>query len=252
MPDWSGKTLRATSQPLARLTRELMENADLWARTDTTGSIYARGVRAITLRLVDIDDKNRSKFCGSNPSLNTYLQSMLLQKQSAWTGTSEGGRTGRNFIELTIIDSGPGLARRWLASHPDGRSDPTSLDGISLEDEAKAVAKCFQKWGTSSHDVDRGIGLFAVAKLLRERNGFMRLRTGRLAYFFGTDNAVKNFQERSDKSGGTASGYALLDDGTHIFKNEGKVEFFLSPWGEAPLAALEGTTYSILLPVQGA
>ncbi len=251
VPAWTGRKLREIATPLARLSRELIENAEWWARTDVTGTPYSRGVRAITFRLVDIDDQNCKIFCGSNPFLNSYLQSMLLAPKSNWTNDTSSLVTKRNFIELTVVDSGPGLVRRWLATREGEQRYMGPLENLSLDEEREAIAACFQKWRTSSHDPSRGIGLFSVARLLRERNGFMRIRTGRLSYFFGTESAIRNVQLNSFLKKEENS-YQCLDDGTHVFFDDDKVAFFLKPWTEEIMAAVEGTTYSILLPVQEA
>ncbi len=98
--------------------------------------------------------------------------------------------------------------------------------------------------------MNRGVGLFSVARILRERNGFLRLRTGRLAYLFGTESAAKDVGQRAKKAT-RSDDYALLDDGTHVFFDGADVTFFLRPWSEQACAAVEGTSYSILLPVRG-
>jgi len=254
---WTGKKLREVAAPLAQLVQELMENADWWARTDETGTPYKRGksFRVLSFRLVDIDDDNAASFGGSNHNLQNYLQTILLEQ-----GESDGGDSSSrkrsikrsSFIELSVVDSGPGLARRWLSSQDvqENKLLISNLEDISIESEEKAVVDCFKKWSTSSHSSVRGIGLFSVARMLREKNGFMRLRTGRLAYLFGTQSATKDVEQRMKGKGesGKAMQYTL-DDGTHVFTEDLDVAFFLRPWNKEKLSAIEGTSYSILLPV---
>lgn len=252
---WTGRMLREVSAPLAQLVKELMENADWWARTDEAGTPYRRGksFRVLSFRLVEIDDDSAASFGGSNHHLHNYLQTILLEQ-----GESDGGESSsrkrsikRNtFIELSVVDSGPGLAKRWLASRERDKRVVAHLDDISLEEEENAVVECFSKWATSSHSSTRGIGLFSVARMLREKNGFMRLRTGRLAYLFGTQSATKDVEQKVKGKG--KIGQALqhtLADGTHVFTEDDEVAFFLRPWNKEVLSAVEGTSYSILLPV---
>lgn len=254
---WTGKKLREVSAPLAQLVQELMENADWWARTDEAGVPYKRGksFRVLSFRLVDIDDDNAANFGGSNHHLQSYLQTILLEQ-----GESDGGESSSrkrsikrsSFIELSVVDSGPGLARRWLSSQDSEFTKRlvADLETISMADEEKAVVDCFKKWSTSSHSSVRGIGLFSVARMLREKNGFMRLRTGRLAYLFGTQSATKDVEQRMRGKGeeGKATQYTM-DDGTHVFMEDSDVAFFLRPWNKETLSPVEGTSYSILLPV---
>jgi hypothetical protein len=252
---WTAKALREVSAPLAQLVKELMENADWWARTDEEGTPYRKGksFRVLSFRLIEIDDDNAALFGGSNHHLHSYLQTILLEQGTPDAGaTSSRKRTiNRNtFIELSVVDSGPGLARRWMASREHDKRVIKNLEEISLEDEERAVAECFQKWASSSHNSLRGIGLFSVARMLRERNGFMRMRTGRLAYLFGTSSAVKDVEQKVKGIGQPGQQmHHALPDRTQVFMEGEEVAFFLRPWNEAALSALEGTSYSILLPV---
>lgn len=253
--EWTGKELREVSDPLAQLVKELMENADWWARTDESGNPYRRGksFRVLSFRLVEVDDDNAVAFGGSNHHLHNYLQNVLLEQ-----GDLDGGITSsrkrsikrHTFIELTVVDSGPGLARRWLSSREIDKRVIKSLDEIDIQEEQQAIVECFQKWATSSHNSLRGIGLFSVARMLREKNGFMRLRTGRLAYLFGTQSAVRDVEQKVKNKGGIGKPtHHSLDDGTQVFMEDKDVSFFLRPWNKETLSAVEGTSYSILLPV---
>jgi hypothetical protein len=254
-PQWSVKHLREVAEPLAQLVKELMENADWWARTDEKGELYpkGKGFRTLSFRLVDIDEDNAAVFGGSNHHLHHYLQTILLERgESDGGATSSRGRSMKRntFMELIIVDSGPGLAKRWIASQDDGTNVPNDLDAIPMADEEQAVMKCFEKWATSSRSSSRGIGLFSVADMLREKNGFMRLRTGRLAYLFGTQSAIRDVQQGAKGLG--VEGKTLvhrLEDGTTVFTEGDEIVFFLRPWTTDALAAIEGTSYSILLPV---
>lgn len=253
--EWTAKALREVSAPLAQLVKELMENADWWARTDEEGVPYRKGksFRVLSFRLIDIDDDNAALFGGSNHHLHSYLQTILLDQGTPDDGASSSRKRTikRNtFIELSVVDSGPGLARRWMASRDNDRRLIKDLEQVSRADEERAVVECFQKWATSSQNTLRGIGLFSVARMLRERNGFMRMRTGRLAYLFGTQSAVKDVEQRVKGKGRTGEQlHHMLPDGTQVFTEGEDVAFFLRPWNDADLSALEGTSYSILLPV---
>lgn len=255
VPVWTGKKIREVSEPLAQLVKELMENADWWARTDAAGNLYKRGksFRVLSFRIVDIDEDTASVFGGANHHLHSYLQTTLLEQGELDGGISSSRQRSikrHSFLELTVVDSGPGLARRWLSTLEQNQRVVDDLNEISLNDEIAAVSECFSKWATSSHNSARGIGLFSVARMLRENNGFMRLRTGRLAYLFGTKSATKDVQQKAKEFGelGKAT-QCTLPDGTQVFLEDKDVVFFLRPWTKEALGQVEGTSYSILLPV---
>lgn len=250
-PHWSGSYFREVSESLAHLVRELVENSDWWARVDHRGVEYAKGIRAVTFRLVNIDNDNLPLFAGHNTHLHSYLQHCLTNhERSREEAPSSNPNIVRrlNFLELSMVDSGPGLARRWLASRPENKRSVERLDEISLAEEEDAVIECFKKWKTSSGNTLRGIGLFSVASLLRKRQGFLRLRTGRLGFLFGTQSAIKDVETQLTRHT-HLSEYVKLEDGTHVFLQDEKMIFFLRPWSTNKLAPVEGTAYSILLPV---
>lgn len=250
--NWSAKYLREVADPLAHLVRELVENSDWWSRADHRGVEYDKGVRAVTLRLRDIDDDNLHMFAGGNSHIHSYLLHNLTThdrvRRDEQPSTHVGIVRKLTFIELTMVDSGPGLARRWLASRPENKQSVDNLQDVSLNDEEDAVIECFKKWRTTSGNSLRGVGLFSVASLLKRRNGFLRLRTGRLGFLFGTQSAISDIETRLKKHD-VSTDYIKLKDGTHVFLQNGKMEFFLRPWSQKGLGAVEGTAYSILLPV---
>jgi hypothetical protein len=251
---WPVKYLREVCEPLSHLTRELVENSDWWARMDEKGSLYSKGIRAILFRLIDVDDDTVISYAGANDHLKSYLAHCLINDEHSKTAAPSTRPTpiqSLSFIELSIVDSGPGLARRWLAGRPNNKKQIDDINKLSIEEEEEALIECFKKWRTTSGNTLRGVGLFSVARLLRRRNGFMRLRTGRLGFLFGTQSAIVDIERRVSKElhGKKATDYVKLRDGTHVFLDSGKMIFFLRPWSEDRLAPVEGTSYSILLPV---
>jgi hypothetical protein len=77
------------------------------------------------------------------------------------------------FLEVSIFDSGIGLAQR---KH--GGVIPDTMD---VDAERALVIDCLTEHGTSSADDTEGIGLYHTLKLLTKRRGFMRYRGGRLS-----------------------------------------------------------------------
>ncbi len=250
-PDWKAMYVREVTESLAHLVHELVENSDWWARFDQRGVEYAKGVRAVTFRLIEIDQDNLHMFAGGNTHIQAYLLHSLTthEKVRDEPPSSHPGVVRKlSFVELSMVDSGPGLARRWLANRPENKVSIDRLSEISLQEEEDAVIECFKKWRTSSGSSLRGVGLFSIASLLRKRNGFLRLRTGRLGFLFGTQSAINDIETQLRRHD-VSHDYIRLDDGTHVFLQERKMIFFLRPWSRDELGAAEGAAYSILLPV---
>lgn len=250
-PAWAARYVREVTEALSHLVRELVENSDWWARVDQHGVEYAKGIRAVTFKLIDIDQDNLSMFAGGNTHIQSYLIHNLTTHERAREeprSSHSGALSKLSFVELSMVDSGPGLARRWLANRQANKRSVGKIDEISVQEEEDAVIECFKKWRTSSGNSLRGIGLFSVASLLRKRNGFLRLRTGRLGFLFGTQSAINDIDIQLKRISPSAD-YIKLQDGTHVFLEDGDMVFFLRPWSQNEAGPVEGTAYSILLPV---
>ena len=88
-------------------------------------------------------------------------------------------RSTNRFIEISIVDAGLGYCGRWLADNPqDG-----NLEQISISDEYEILKKCFKFRSTSAKSTVKGNGLPAVMANLTHLNGFMRVRSNRLALY---------------------------------------------------------------------
>ena len=87
------------------------------------------------------------------------------------------------FLELSILDSGPGMAARWL-----GRP----VDDIDPQQQLEAVLQCFGKGRTSTTSLGRGFGLWKVLTSLKELHGFISVRTNSIHAFkqFGYTSGI--------------------------------------------------------------
>jgi hypothetical protein len=82
-------------------------------------------------------------------------------------------------LEISVFDTGPGLALRWLSQH----GAALSYEDFSLEDEQAAVETCFQKHATTKASQHFGLGLPVALAGMRKLGAFMTLRTGRLSLY---------------------------------------------------------------------
>jgi hypothetical protein len=198
-------------ESLESIIYELFRNTHEWAREDVGGARIPRSIRGL---LVEAHNATKSEFIetveGSRP-LEQYVNHDVFNHGS--------GR--QRFLEVSVFDSGPGLAARWLSRDP--TYDPLST-------EYAACMSCLRKHDSSSGDGGRGLGLYKVMRMLTALKGFLRVRTGRLALYRDFESAP----------------YLESDENEEIELFDWKTE---APTPvEAP--SVEGTLYSMLIPLQ--
>jgi hypothetical protein len=147
-------------QELGTVLYELFKNTDLWATTEIDNSPVERSVRGIRLELTTCR--------------NLRLESLADQHQQ-YVDRMTALLGERDLLEIAVFDSGPGLASRALERTPDERT--------SLHDEYLAVIKCLRLHASTTSKSHRGVGLLEVMRSLTRANGFLRIRTGRLALY---------------------------------------------------------------------
>jgi hypothetical protein len=198
-------------QSLALLIRELFENTNDHASTDEFGRKYSwsyPNVRGILAKYISFSphEKNVMESFDDVPHRLFFQKAMLNYSASKTI----------DFLELAVIDCGPGIAKRWL-SHVRPHEN---IDDISIDEEEKLVKETFELGKTSKPINGTGVGLYTVIKSLVLLKALLRLRTGRLCLY-------------QDFSGGAASTFE-----PRHWLNERK-----------ELARTVGTSYSILIPL---
>jgi len=169
--DWqfSNKVHHDVLQDISDLIRELVENANDHATFDETGRPYSwvcPSVRGLIARKTKIDSRGRKDvFQGDSSSSFSYLRTLLTSDQNSVS-----------FLELTVFDLGPGIAKRWLAF--EGKTP--SLTTIDIAEEESIVRSVFEPGRSSKREGGTGLGLDAVVKSLTKLRAFVRLRSGRL------------------------------------------------------------------------
>ena len=151
---------------IGRAIAELFSNTHKWARTDVGGAWIRRSVRGI---VTDAVRNAGERFNVDEPGpIRDFLNSFT---------TRFPGGLNTGAMEISVFDSGPGLAQHWLGRPID--------DGEDLTLERDAVASCLQKWGTKGGAESRGLGLHTVMANLSkpEVGGLLLIRTGRLSLF---------------------------------------------------------------------
>lgn len=199
--------LKAGLPELGSVLRELIDNADQHAVTDVTGNKYKKALRGTSIKLNRISRQDALAYSDREPELARFILKHFLKSETL------------DFLEISVIDSGPGLARRWLTAKEGRPVD--SLEKLDFDDELRATLDCFRSHITSKPDADAsGMGLYLALQALNKLKAYVRVRTGRLSL-------NQAFQGRS-----------------------GMMEFEPSARGtKERLAAAEGTVFTICIPV---
>jgi len=201
---------------LGAILHELFKNTHEWARTDIHGAPLLRSVRGLLAQGHSWAEEEAKEAAKGSSALADYLaQPDVQSKDGRW-----------RFLELSIFDSGIGLARRWLASK---RGGEIKLADIQLDEEYATVQECFLRWNSSTRDGHKGLGLHEVMETLSGLGAFFRVRTGRLSMY-------RDFLASPYTDPGTAGSSLLADWSAH--------------WDSlTAFAPVEGTLYTMLIPV---
>lgn len=198
-------------RPLGAILHELFKNTHEWARTDFDDSDLARSVRGILVQRHDWTREQVNRIAQGSPGLERFVCHSNFQ-----------GNDGRlRFMELSVIDSGVGLAARRLRQ--------AWSPQLPCDDELRACLECLQKHCSSSRLAHKGLGLHEVMSTLSSLNAFMRIRTGKLSLY-------RDFVDQPYRANESMENSPLFDwnTGTHQL---------------TPLARAEGVLYTMLIPI---
>jgi hypothetical protein len=160
---------------LGQLTHQLFKNADVHTVRDAAGVDYRFGMRGISIRAVSfLKQTDIADYVAGDTSLSAYVTKRSVTSPAAKRTT---GAATEAFIELSVFDTGPGLALRWLSK----TKGYTSYSAFGIEEELTAVRDCFALHSTTSPSGLVGDGLPIALLALTQLKAFMALRTGRLS-----------------------------------------------------------------------
>jgi hypothetical protein len=201
----------ATRRGLGVLLYELIKNTNDWGRTDLGNAPLRPSLRGILFTRFNMLISGALASAGGNAQLESFVNHMGNQSKDGYV----------RFLELSIFDSGPGLAARWL--------NRVMNADVPLSDELEACFACLSKHRTTSGASTRGLGLYDVMKTLQDLRAYVRLRTGRLAL-------CRNFVDAPLQHSEQINGPELYD-----WTNESSVPTSMAP--------TEGTLFSIVIPL---
>lgn len=199
--------MRSGLTALGTVLEELISNADEHASYDLKGDKYKKGLRGMTVKASRISKTDITNYSHTEPEFARFVIRHMVKNVDAL-----------DFLEISIIDSGPGLARRWLSMKEGAPLE--SLDKLTLDEELQATLDCFKKHVTTKPSKESGMGLHNAVQAFNKLQAYVRLRTGRLCL-------SQAFQG-----------------------NEGEVAYNPKKWsGGGELDAAEGTVFTICIPV---
>lgn len=199
--------LRAGLPALGSVVAELISNADQHSVTDVHGVKYKKGLRGLSVKASRIKREDIHVHSNKESQFALFVLKHMVKDEEYL-----------DFLEISVIDAGPGLARRWLSVK---KGTPVAdLSELSLAEELEATLECFKKHVTTKDSATSGMGLHNAVQALNKLKAYVRLRTGRLCLY-------QTFQG--------------LDQ---------VAEYNPRNWsGDQELTAAEGTVFTICIPV---
>ena len=144
---------------------ELFRNTEEHGRIDDNGDVPTKSIRGFQARRHPINPEALVALSAQSPPLERYCRRLRPARRD---------NRDVQLIEIAVFDSGPGMASS-LAGMPLAKLDPDA--------ERDLVVSCFRESVSRKRLSSAGLGLPTVVDLLRERKGFLRLRTGRTALY---------------------------------------------------------------------
>ncbi|WP_207005068.1 hypothetical protein [Trinickia mobilis] len=168
-PTWesSGPVLR---EALTTIFFETFKNTHDHARSEANGSDVQNSVRGIYSRFYSIGEIEASPIAQRLPTATPaerYL-ALFVQRDPKPGVRAQPRPSVSGFLEISVIDSGPGMAARWLGERH---------HQIDHTKQLEAVLSCFQKGRTTTGSDGRGFGLWKVLMSLEQLHGFISVRT---------------------------------------------------------------------------
>ena len=168
-PTWeaAGSMLR---EALTTIVFETFKNTHDHARSEVTGADVQTSVRGLYCRFYSIHEVESALAALRLPTATPaerYLASFVQREPKPGVRFSPRPAI-EGFLEISVVDSGPGMAARWIGKRKD------LDDGRS---QLEAVLSCFQKGRTTTGSNGRGFGLWKVLMSLEQLRGFISVRT---------------------------------------------------------------------------
>lgn len=156
---------------------EAFRNTAEHAYLNELGEIPAKGLRCVLIDYVEI---GANEIQDINP-LSRSSNEQYVYFDNIATRQRKANRKKVFFVEISILDSGPGFA-----SSMNNSSDTTS--------DVASVMSCFEKHRSRKSGDFSGLGLPRILAAVQELNGFIRFRTStcEASYFASDENRTES------------------------------------------------------------
>lgn len=218
-------------EALTTLILETFKNTHDHARREVDQSNVRESVRGLYARYYDMNDVARLASVDDpdqhSPALR-YARNFIPRQLPPGVRSVQGPAVG-GLLELSVLDSGPGMAAKFLGK---------DVSGLSVRDQLDAVMGCFEKGRTTTGTKGRGFGLAKVLSGLKVLHGFMSVRTNNVHVFrqFGSLRDVAMVEEWD----GAQMPDAVMFDWRRPASKM-----------PSPRSSVNGTLVSFLVPMEG-
>ncbi len=162
---------------LSALIHQLFMNADEHGSHGPRGEPLGDSMRGMVLRLTPISQvASFIRASAKDTPLRSYISKLVFTAEDSEPSTAAKPLW---LVELSVFDTGPGMALRWLS----GKGEALSPGDISPDQELEAVRTCFKKHATTKDSTFVGLGLPVALRAMRSLRAFMTLRTGRYSLY---------------------------------------------------------------------
>lgn len=160
----------ALREALATIIYESFKNTHDHARENIDGSDLQNSVRAIYARYYKISEvleNIEALASGDVTPVERYVRGFAPRTVKPGVRAPEQPLIN-GFLELSILDSGPGMAAKWLKR---------PVEDLNPKEQLAAILQCFGKGRTTTGAPGRGFGLWKVLLSLHALRGFISVRT---------------------------------------------------------------------------
>lgn len=217
------------SNHISTIIYELFRNTHDHAREDQNGRILGDSIRYLHSHFYPIESLHSDISKIDHNQLNQAERYALLLMNPYRKAQSPEykKRDLSGFLELSVFDSGPGLAAKWLGR--DVRMDSAQI-------QLDAVLACFGKGRTSLPSGGRGFGLWKVLEQLKLVKGLIRIRTNQVNVFRHYAN-LESRQTETEADGFVVQKEVLFDWRRGLTQKP------------SDYPSVEGTLISVLIPL---
>ena len=173
---------------VSEVIRELFENTHKHGRENESGDILETNFRGVIFNSISVSPERLDKLSESGISGIT----LFCSEWKVWIAKN---KKNLPILDISVVDAGPGFARRWTGK---------GKDDLSYEDEVTSILECFKKNNSTSHKLADGSGLTHVLRDIKSLRGWFRLRTGSISVsrsFFKGNGSIKITKNDISKAG---------------------------------------------------